>query len=89
MESSSLLKTPTCLVDNFVGMRLDQEGMEQALEISEIKKKNQEDGDGQGHVNPSSIETDPFERVKVGIIDFWVALNVWKQQIFVGKYLDS
>lgn len=47
MESSSLLKTPTCLVDDFVEMlRLDQEGMEQALEISEIKKKNQEDGDG-------------------------------------------
>jgi len=42
-----LLKTPTCLVDDFVEMlRLDQEGMEQALEISEIKKKNQEDGDG-------------------------------------------
>ena len=35
------------MVDDFVEMlRLDQEGMEQALEISEIKKKNQEDGDG-------------------------------------------
>lgn len=41
------MKTPTYLVDDFVEMlRLDQEGMEQALEISEIKKKNQEDGDG-------------------------------------------
>ena len=65
-----------------VGMRLDQEGMEQALEISEIKKKNQEDcfqGDVFGQTK--NIELDPFffERVNkyryhyVGL----VGLKVW------------
>ncbi len=36
-------KNPPPWLKTIVGMRLDQEGMEQALEISEIKKKNQED----------------------------------------------